>query len=212
MSRSELLKKESEGTVAGMEHLDHISKERAYEYKRWMRRSKINFDAPDKTGDIVRLTEVQIKITPSEFMLSDGKPLGSEQFPIMYIVWLGNMNRVLRCEPMGYLHGEFTQDAAQFDEDQHDFVNQSLSDILDRMQETVDWFMNARVESVTRTIDNQLVVDPLGVEMSTIVNRSRVILLKKGAARTGVERYVKQLQVQDVTARHMEDISQIMQL
>jgi hypothetical protein len=211
MSRSELLRKEADKTVAGMKWLQNFDNKSAYELKNSMRRSRINFDAPDKTGDIVRLTEVQIKITPSEFMMADGKPLGEETFPIQYIVWLGNMNRVLRCEPMGYLHGEFTFEAAQFDEDSHDFVNQSLSDILDRMQETIDWFMNARVESVTRTIDNQLVVDPLGVEMSTIVNRSRVILLKKGAARTGVDRFVKQLQVQDVTTRHMEDIAQVMQ-
>ena len=71
---------------------------------------------------------------------------------------------------------------------EHEFINLGLAGMMSKLQTTLDWFFNSRVESVSRTIDNQLVVDPLGVDMSTIVNRSRVILLKKGAARTGVAR------------------------
>lgn len=212
MSRNDLFRRQSEGVVAGIKHVDVMSRETADKMRSWAKRSRINFDEPDKTSNIFRVTNFQIKITPSQFILSDGKALGKEDTPIMYIVEMANDNRIIRCEPMGYLHGEFTYEAGQFDEDQHDFINQSLSDVLDRLQETIDWFMNSRVESVTRTIDNQLVVDPLGVDMATIVNRSRVILLKKGASRTGVDRYVKQLQVQDVTARHMDDVQQLTQI
>lgn len=209
MSLNDLFRLQAEGVVAGVKHIstmDHLS---ADKLRKFAKRSRINFDDPEKTSSIVRVTEIQVKITPSQFLLDDGKPLGVEDTPIIYIVWMANDNRIIRCEPSGYLHGEFTFEVGQFDEDQHDFINQSLSDVLDRLQETIDWFMNSRVESVTRTIDNQLVVDPLGVDMSTIVNRSRVILLKKGASRTGVDRYIKQLQVQDVTARHMDDVQML---
>ncbi len=209
MSRNTLLQMEAEGKCAGVKHIEDLTNENQHATKKFMPRSKINFDNLNKPQGIVNHIEIQIKVTPSEFLLSDGKPLGKETTPILYIVWIANDKRVIRCEPMGYLHGEVTYETSQFDEDCHDFINQSLSDVLDRLQETMDWFMNARVESVTRTIDNQLVVDPLGVDMSTIVNRSRVILLKKGASRTGVDRYVKQLAVQDVTARHMDDIGQL---
>lgn len=209
MSKNDLYRLQAEDKVAGVKHIETLDRAEADRMRKFAKRSRINFDDPVKTSNIVRITEIQIKITPSQFMLSDGQPLGEEDTPIVYLVWMANDNRLIRCEPMGYLHGEFTFEVGQFDEDQHDFVNQSLSDVLDRLQETIDWFMNARVESVTRTIDNQLVVDPLGVDMATIVNRSRVILLKKGASRTGVDRYVKQLQVQDVTSRHMDDIQQL---
>lgn len=208
-SRQELNKMESEGVIAGMKYVQPFDRDGAYEMRRFMPRSQMNFDEPSRTPNIVRLTEVQIKLVPADFTLSNGKPLGTEKSPVMFLVWMVNNSRIIRCEPMGYLHGEFTYEVAQYDEDSHEFVGSSLPEILDKLQETADWFMNARVESVTRTIDNQLVVDPLGVEMSTITNRSRVILLKKGAARTGVDRYIKQLAVQDVTSRHMEDISNI---
>lgn len=209
MSRHMLIQLESEGVCAGIKHLEEFDASNMQANKNFMRRSRVDFDNLHKGSSIVRLTEIQIKITPSQFLLDDGKPLGPEPTPTIYIVWIANDKRIIRCEPMGYLHNEVTYEVGQFDEDQHDFINQSLADVLDRLQETIDWFMNARVESVTRTIDNQLVVDPLGVDMSTIVNRSRVILLKKGASRTGVDRYVKQLAVQDVTARHMDDIGQL---
>jgi hypothetical protein len=209
MSKNDLLAKESEGLCAGVQYIENFDRAATQISKKFLPRSRINFDDFNKTEGIVRVVEMQVKITPSQFKLEDGKPLGPENTPTIYIVWIANDNRIIRCEPMGYLHNEVTYEVGQFDEDQHDFINQSLSDVLDRLQETMDWFMNARVESVTRTIDNQLVVDPLGVDMSTIVNRSRVILLKKGASRTGVDRYVKQLAVQDVTARHMDDISQL---
>jgi len=200
---------EAEGVCAGVKHVENFDDSNEYAAKKFMRRSKMNFDDRRKETNLTRMVEMQVKVTPSLFLLEDGKPMGPETTPTIYIVWIVNDRRIIRCEPMGYLHNEVTYEVGQFDEDQHDFINQSLSDVLDRLQETMDWFMNARVESVTRTIDNQLVVDPLGVDMNTIVNRSRVILLKKGASRTGVDRYVKQLTVQDVTARHMDDIGQL---
>jgi hypothetical protein len=209
MSKNDLLQKQEEGLCAGVDHIENFDRASTQISKKFLPRSRINFDDFNKTQGIVRVVDMQVKITPSQFNLEDGKPLGQENTPTIYVVWIANDNRIIRCEPMGYLHNQVTYEVGQFDEDQHDFINQSLSDVLDRLQETMDWFMNARVESVTRTIDNQLVVDPLGVDMSTIVNRSRVILLKKGASRTGVDRYVKQLAVQDVTARHMDDISQL---
>lgn len=206
---NKLFELQLQGVVAGIEHIVPVDGDRAWYRKRTTLRSRINWDEPDRTEDIVRLTEIQIKLIPNRVKLNDETPLGTGEMPVTYLVWIANDQRVIRIEPMNYLHGKFTYDLAQFDEDIHEFMNMSLTEIMARIQETMDWFLNARVESVTRTIDNQLVVDPLGIDMSTIKNRSRVILLKKGASRTGVERYLMQLKVQDVTQRHMEDIGQL---
>ena len=79
------------------------------------------------------------------------------------------------------------------------------------LQSVVGWFINSRIQSVSRTIDNWLVADPSGIDLATIENRSRVILLKKAAARLGVERFVKQLTVQDNTTGHINDAQMLMQ-
>jgi hypothetical protein len=106
-------------------------------------------------------------------------------------------------------HASFGIETAQFTPDQHHQLNQSLSELIDKLQGTIDWFVNSRVASVKRTLDNQLVVDPSVVEMSTLENRSRVILLKRGVARAGLDRYIKPLPVTDVTSGHMNDVAQL---
>lgn len=200
---------EWEKTVANIDEIKHLVEARSTMRQQSSRVTGIDFNRPEKGTNGIVVSRVQMKLIPKHVMLSDGEPLGSEGYPVMYLLWIANDQKLIRLEPMNYLHGEFTYDVAQFENDDHEFINQGLAGTIQKLQDTIDWFVNSRIESVSRTIENQLIVDPLGVEMATIVNRSRVILLKKGAARTGVDRYVKQLQTQDTTARHMDDVQQL---
>jgi hypothetical protein len=208
----QLRKQEIMKEVAGIDQVRHLEQERATMRSKISRLQEMDFEAPGKAGNGLVITRIQMRIVPFDFDLIDGEKLGQEKHPVLYHVWIANDQRVIRLEPMNYLHDEFLYDVAQFENDEHEFINQGLAGIVDKMQETIDWFINARVESVTRTIDNQLIVDPLGVEMSTVLQRSRVIQLKKGAARTGVDRYVKQMQVQDVTTNHLADVKSLTEM
>lgn len=211
MSMQKLLQLESEGVVAGIKHIEPLTALRA----QWRtmnlatRSSKINYSNPSATKNLVRVTEVQIKLVPSKFLLSDGSPLGKESYPIKYLVWLANDSRIIRLASMQYLHDEFTWDVAQYDEDDDSFLSVSLPELISPLQDTADWFFNTRVESVSRNIEDKLIVDPVGVDLDSIKNRGRIILLKKGASRAGVDKFVKQLETRDVTARHMDDVGQV---
>tara|TARA_R110002051_G_scaffold3166_2_gene17078 strand:- start:543 stop:2399 length:1857 start_codon:yes stop_codon:yes gene_type:complete len=205
----QLKRLELEKEVANVESVRHLERNRAELRTKTSRLDGVDFNHPESSKNGIVITRVQMDVIPKYVELSDGKSIGPEEHPVRYALWIANDQQLIKFEPMNYLHGEFTYDVAQYENDEHEFINQGLAGMMNKLQTTLDWFFNSRVESVSRTIDNQLIVDPLGVDMSTIVNRSRVILLKKGAARTGVDRYVKQLQVQDVTARHMDDVAAI---
>lgn len=202
---------EAEGVCAGISKIEPLSQVRA----QWRtnnlatRNSKINYQDPQLTKNLVRITEVQIKLIPSKFELSDGTKLGTEPYPIKYILWIANDSRIIRIESSNYLHDEFTWDVALFDEDDDTFLSLSLTDLIKPLQDTADWFFNSRVENVAHNLQDKLIVDPVGVDMDSIKNRSRVILLKKGSSRAGVDTYVKQLETRDVTSRHTEDIAVI---
>jgi hypothetical protein len=56
-----------------------------------------------------------------------------------------------------------------------------------------------------------MVVDTRGVDLNTVEARSRVIMLKNGANQ-GVDKYLKQLNVQDTTTHHMQDAESLIQL
>jgi len=148
---------------------------------------------------------MQIKVIPSLFKLADGTDLGPEKYPVKYLVWIANDSRIIRLEAMAYLHDSFTWDVGLYDEDDDEHLSLSLVDLITPLQDTADWFFNSRVANVSQNLEDKLVVDPVGVEMDTIKNRQRVILLKKGASRAGVDKFVKQLDVRDVTANHMND-------
>lgn len=154
----------------------------------------------------ILVSELQIKINPAKFEYAPGKflnPLIDREVPCL--IWMANDSRIIRLEEMGYAHNDFTYDVAQFTNDQQRFINFGLAEVLGPLQDTITWFINARVTSVRKVIDNKLVVDPTGIEISDLQNRNPVIRLKKSMAGSGIERYVQQLKVQDVTQSHLND-------
>jgi hypothetical protein len=152
------------------------------------------------------VTEVQIWLTPSKFEISEGKPLGDSDVPELYVVWYANDKTILRVEPMNYPHDDFTIDIAQFNNDQQQIVNEGLAELVSQLQDVCSWFINSHVASVRKTIDTKLVVNPQAIEMKDLQNRSPIIRLKPESARGGIDMWLKQLDVRDVTQAHVGDV------
>jgi hypothetical protein len=85
------------------------------------------------------------------------------------------------------------------------FICEGLADLVDSLQDVISWLINSHITSVRKVISNYLIVDPDSVEMDDIKQRRPVIRLKPGAARSGIERWIKQLNIQDVTQNHISD-------
>jgi hypothetical protein len=163
-----------------------------------------------KGGGMCVVTEIQCWITPKDFKDTYGKnPLGDEDYPILFVIWYANDTTILKAEPMNYTHNKFTYDVGEYSADQMRVVNESLAEVLCQLQDHATWFMNSRVTNVRKVIGDKLVVDPMGIEMKDLESRSPVIRLKSGVGRTGVDTWIKQLQLQDVTTNHIKDIETI---
>jgi len=156
------------------------------------------------------LTEVQIWITPKDFKNDAGKtPLGDDDSPTLFLVWYANDTFILKAEPLNYSHNQFTYDVGEYSADQVRVVNESLTDVTNQLQQHATWFMNSRVDNVRKVIGDKLVVDPAGIEMKDLQERRPVIRLKPQMAKSGVDTWIKQLQLQDVTTNHIADIEKI---
>lgn len=161
-------------------------------------------------GGMCVVTEMQIWITPKDFTDTYGKnPLGNEEAPVLFVVWYANDQVILKAEPMNYSHNKFTYDVGEYSADQMRVVNESLSEVVSQLQDHATWFMNSRVTNVRKVIGDKLVVDPMGIEMQDLIERKPIIRLKSGVARSGVDTWIKQLQLQDVTTNHITDIEKI---
>ncbi len=156
----------------------------------------------------VLISELQIRLNPAKFEYAPGKFLNPAiDREIKCLVWMANDSRIVRLEELGYAHDEFGYNVAQFSNDQIRFINFGLAEVLGPLQDTITWFINARITSVRKVISNRLVVDPSGIEVKDLQDRNPIIRLKKTMAGSGVDRYIQQLKVQDVTQSHLTDCS-----
>lgn len=153
---------------------------------------------------VVIVTKMQVRIVPSKFEIEPNKKLGPEEFPILYHLWYANDNRVIRAEPCGWWHDEFAWSVSQFTPDMHQTVSLGLADLIYRLQDVISWHINARITDVRRNMRGRLVVDPMGVDTASL-DSDGDIYLRAGAGKSGVDRWVKQLQMTDVSSGHMVD-------
>lgn len=201
---------EKDGLVAGVNFIPTLSKEllaeRGESRLSSFKAADIGVGATFASGynSTVIITEVQINLIPNKYMIA-GKPMGTEDFPVKYVVWYANDSRVIKCEPLTYPHGEFTYDLAQYTPDQQNLINAGLVDMVEHLQDLIDWFINARVASVRKTISNQFIADPSAIELKDFTERKTVVRLKPGVVRSGVDKWIKQIDVQDVTQGHIND-------
>lgn len=213
-----LKRMEKDGQIAGVAHIKAMSRQDidARGSSRLFQATILDTvtagsGVPQSKGVHV-LTECQVTLVPKDFMVTEGEPLGPEDYPVKYNVWYVNDKRVVKAEPLGYVHNQYTYDVAEFSPDIHNLVNDGLAGTIDQLQSVISWFINSHITSVRKTIENRLVVDPQGVEMKDLVERRPVIRLKPGVSQTGVDRWIKQLETRDVTQGHVVDAQVLQQL
>jgi len=206
-SRTQMKQFERQGMAAGTEWIPDFSQD--------VMESRRHFNATENgaanitkvTKNAVILTELQLYLNPKTTLI-DGKPLDPERDEdIIYLVWYANDSRIVRLEPLNYPHNGFTFEAAQFEEDALHFINAGLAEKLQPMQDVIDWFINSRITNVRKVIGNQLIVDPTAIELQDLRDRKSVIRLKPTMQGQGVDRFIKQLPLQDVTQSHLGDVT-----
>lgn len=215
VTRTELARLEADGVYAGTKYVDSIKGDgmnNTDRGKRFRGMPDQRFDGRVNTqieATVIR-TEVQVDIVPSKFILSDGQPMGSSNKPEKWIVVYANDSRIIQCEPMGYKHNHFTYSVAQFSPDQHGLINESITEMVGHLQAVIDWLINSHITNVRKHISNRVVFDPTGIYTEDLRDHKPAIRMKPGVAATGVERYIKQLNVSDVTRNHIADAEVLM--
>jgi hypothetical protein len=210
---------EKAGEVAGVDFIKPLPVN--WQKNRGITRTTAAFDRkyvdsfkPTDQKAPVLVTKMQIRLVPKQFTLDGKTPLGPEDFPVLYHVWYANDNRLIRCEPAGWWHGEFGWQIGQFTPDMHKTVTLGLADLIYRLQDVMSWFVNSHVASVRKIMRGRLIVNPAVVDMKSFDGDNH-IYLKQGTNPMLAERAITQLGVMDTTSNHMNDmavLSQLMQI
>ncbi len=206
-SRDTLSVMQADGLVMGVEHVDKYTTNGLEKVGRKAPRfAGINPKKPAES-DVVVVTQMVVTLVPASIKDPQGKAFGRETIPHKWLIWIANDCRIIRAEPMTALHNQFPASISFFSPDLHEATLSSLAYMINDLQALVSWFMNSRMAAVTRTVDNQMIVDPLLINVDDVTLRHRVIRMQKAGAGKDVRRGIMPLEIKDSTQGHVADMA-----
>lgn len=149
-----------------------------------------------------------VEIVPKEL------GLGEDEYPQKWIFTILNKNQIVQAEPFDYDHGRHPVAVIESLTFGYGFGQAGIVDMLGPIQDSLSWFVNSQIYNVRSAINNMFVVDPSMVEMQDLKDPGpgKYIRLKRSAYGQDVRTVLQQLQVQDVTKEHMQNMELFMRM
>lgn len=118
-----------------------------------------------------------------------------------------NIQVLLEARPLGCKHNKFRCNVIEMEPEAYALGSRSLPQIIEPLQNTMDWLVNSHMYAVRKTLNNQFIVDPSKIVMSDFTEPTHggAIRMKPNAYGTDLRQAVYQLPVVDLTRQHMAD-------
>ena len=140
--------------------------------------------------------------------------IGDSQYPEKWLFGVAGDSVITEARPLGLDHNMYPMALAAPDSDGYSTSPVSRLEILQPLQETLDWMFSSHVTNVRKVLNDMLIVDPSLININDLKQPGpgRLIRLRRAAWGRGVENAVKQLDITDVTKQHIGDSSYIIEL
>ncbi len=170
-------------------------------------------DTVRKNWDVtcpVDLIHMFIDLVPA----SDDWQLGKSEKLEKWKFTIGADSIVLEARPAELNHNMFPGVVCAPEYDGYSFDPISKLELIQGMQESVDWLFSSHIANVRKAINDMLIVDPSLVNMNDLLSprAGKIIRTRRSYWGRGVENIIKQLQVLDVTQGHMKDAGALMDI
>jgi hypothetical protein len=160
-----------------------------------------------KDSAVIPFYETYIELIPSEW------GLGNSSYPEKWVFTCdAQFQTVIGAQPLGANHDKFPLVIIVLEPEGYALVPRGMPEILEPVQNTLDWLLNSHFYNVRKILNGQYVVDPSRVAISDMLDPTPggVIRAKAAGYGTDMRNAVFQLQTQDVTQAHLKDM-QVMQ-
>lgn len=157
---------------------------------------------------IIPLYETYIELIPSEWGLGKG------DLPEKWVFTTDAGHRVvIGASPLGANHDKFPFAVQILEPEGYQILPRGMPEILEPVQNTIDWLLNSHFYNVRKILNGQFVADPSRIMLSDLLDPmpGGIIRAKEAAYGTNMQEALYQLQTTDVTTNHLRDI-QIMQM
>jgi hypothetical protein len=161
--------------------------------------------APADVTGFVELVEGTVRLSPKDWGIGD-----EQQSELWHFIWVEGV-QILSARPLGAMHEEHPYLSGEPTSLGYDFLSMSQGEMISVFQDMLSWLVSSRMENVRASIANSYVVDPARIEMNDMRASAigRIIRLKQAAMGLPVDQAIMQLQVNDVTGGHFNDIQTI---
>lgn len=219
MGWSDILARKREGYFINIDEVkDHLSSDKgvndgATDLKR-PDFARLQFDDMDAEGTKsshpagATFLEVYIELIPNEW------GLGNSDRPQKWCITVtDDLALVVGASPLGYIHGRFPVDILEPEVEGYGLYNRGIPEIMEPLQQTMDWLINSHFFNVRSALNNQFIIDPSKIVIKDAQNSDAGFIwrLRPEAYGSDITKMFHQVQVQDVTRGHLGDVQSMMQ-
>lgn len=153
--------------------------------------------------------EFYANIIPSEW------GVGTTSYPQIWCFTITeDLGLIIGASPLGSAHCKFPFDVLESEVEGYGTYARGTPQILEPVQQTVDWLVNTHFFNVRASLNNQFIIDPSKVVMRDAKKPGPGFIwrLRPEAYGTDLDKIFKQIPVTDVTRNHMTDFTSMMGL
>jgi len=151
--------------------------------------------------------EVYIEVIPSEW------GLGKTDYPQKWCFTITeDLQLIVGASPLGYIHGKFPFDVLEMEIEGYGIHNRGIPEILEGVQNTMDWLINSHFFNVRAALNNQFIIDPSKLVASDAQNGEPGFIwrLRPEAYGEDIRKFFHQIPVTDVTRGHFTELNNMM--
>lgn len=158
---------------------------------------------------IVPAYEIVVKVIPPDWMLG-----GTESVEKWVFTITSDFGLIFGARPLGELHDMFPKSLLMLEAEGYTLSSRGIMEILEPMQNTLDWLVNTHFYNVRKTLNNQFLLDPSRVHLPDALDPRAGGIIRTLPAGYGqdVRTMLAQLPVGDVTQAHMKDAALVMEM
>lgn len=152
---------------------------------------------------VVKCFEVYVELIPSDWKLGSGNLPEKWVFSVTT-----DFKTVFGAQPLGANHDKFPFSIQVLEPEGYSKISRGMPEILQPVQDTVNWLMNSHFYNVRKILNGQYVVDPSRITISDMLDPQPggIIRMKPAGYGSNPNEALAQLQSIDVTQNHLKDI------